>query len=449
MNNLSRRQLLKHGVAVAAGAAAVPYFIPSGILACGGTPGPNDRIGIGCIGVGRRATMLLDQLPRDGRLVALCDCDLAPAERYKTQRKGCWPIYQYYHDLLERRDVDAVIIGTRDFQRVLPSIHAVQAGKDVYAEKPLSLYIREGRVLVDWVCRTNRIFQVGTQQRSMVMNRIACELVRTGGLGKVKQVLAVNYTGPELSPVITEAEAEPVPSHLDWDVWLNQVSWRPYSNRRGGGGRDFNGSQMTNWGTHGIDQIQWALGMDDTGPVEMWPVTPGMSGKVEMRYANGVPLHIVLDNSPMGGGIFVCEHGKIEINRNKFTSNPKSIAEELLKKVDAVQEEIKWSDQTAKWQAQWHMQNWLDCVRTRQKPIAEVELNHRSVTVCHLANITRWVGRRLTWDPVQEQFIGDDEANAWVDRPRRKGYELPILTCENREPRQRSRGIRFRGKRSR
>ena len=127
----------------------------------------------------------------------------------------------------------------------------------------------------------------------------------------------------------------------------------------------------------------------------------------------------------MGRRIFVCEKGKIEVNRNKFTSNPKEIAVELLKKVDEVEEERKWSDQTALWQAQWHLQNWIDCIRTRQRPTADVEIGHRSISVCHLANITRWVGRRLKWDPVQEVFLNDDEANRFADRPRRKGYELP------------------------
>ncbi len=422
MKTLSRRQLLKRSAALAAAAVSAPFVIAPGILGANGRPGPNDRIGIGGIGIGGRARMLLDQLPEDGRIVALCDCDLAAANFYKNQKKADWPIHQQHRDLLARKDIDAVIIGTKEFQRVLPSIHAVQAGKDVYAEKPLSLYIREGRVLVDWVRKTNRIFQVGTQQRSMTMNRIACELVRTGGLGKLREVLAFNLPGPNESPVITKSE--PIPDGLDWDVWLNQAAWRPYTKTRGGGGRDFDGNEMTNWGAHGLDQVQWALGTDGTGPVEMWPVTAGPSGKVEMRYSSGVPLRFI-DTGPWGGAVFVGEKGRLEIDRNKFASDPPEIAAELLKKVDAVQEEKKWSDQTALWQARWHMQNWLDCIRTRERPVADVEINHRSVTVCHLANITRWVGRRLEWDPVKERFVNDDEANRWADRPRRKGYELP------------------------
>ena len=180
-------------------------------------------------------------------------------------------------------------------------------------------------------------------------------------------------------------------------------------------------------GRHGLDQIQWAMGMDESGPVEMWPQTQVRNGQIAMRYANGVEVHFVREEKmgPMGGAIFIGEKGKIEINRNLFRSNPKDIAAELLKKVDVLAEERKWSDQTALWQARWHIQNWLDCIRSRQKPVADVEIGHRSISVCHLANITREAARRLHWDPAKELFVGDDAANRLLDRPRRKGYELP------------------------
>jgi hypothetical protein len=160
--------------------------------------------------------------------------------------------------------------------------------------------------------------------------------------------------------------------------------------------------------------------------VELRPVTPGPNGKVEMRYADGVPVRFVLERGPTGGAIFVGEKGKLEINRNKFTSNPKEIALELLKKVDAPEEERKWDDKTALWQARWHLQNWLDCIRTREKPVADVEIGHRSISICHLVNITRQLGRTQKWDPVRERFVGDDEADKLVDHLRRKGYELPM-----------------------
>jgi predicted dehydrogenase len=290
------------------------------------------------------------------------------------------------------------------------------------------LYIREGRVLVDAVRKHNRIFQVGTQQRSMAINRVACELIRTGGLGKVLEVRAINYTGPDTPPAQGLGE-QPVPAGLDWNVWLNQAAMRPFHQDWTGWmrWRDFSGGEMTNWGAHGIDQIQCALGTDDTGPVEMRPLSSGSNGQVAMKYANGVPVNFVIEpgKGPMGGAVFICEKGKLEINRNKIASNPPEIAAELLKKLDVAEEERKWSDELALWQARWHMQDWLDCIHSRKTPIADVEIGHRSVTICHLANITRAIGRPLKWDPKREQFDGDSEANALVERPRRPGFELP------------------------
>ena len=422
MSKITRRSLLK--ASAAASSIAIPYFIPSGVLAADGKPGANDRVTIGAIGVGTRGSLLLDQLPDGAQLVALADCNMPRAEQYKSQRAGDWPVYQDYQRILERKDIDAVVIATQEFQRVLPSIHACQAGKDVYAEKPLSLYVREGRVLVDAARKYDRVFQVGTQQRSMAMNRIACKLIRDGGLGKVQKVLAPCYPG-SASPPTDFGPESPIPAGLNWDAWLNQASMRPFNDSWGGGGRDLSGGEMTNWGAHGVDQIQWALGTDDTGPVEMRPMSEGQNGKVAMRYASGVPIEFSLEQGPYGGAIFVCEKGKLEINRNKFTSNPPEIAIELLKQVEEAEEELKWSDQTALWQAKWHIQNWIDCIRSREKPVADVEIAHRSVSVCHLANITRWMNRPLTWDPVAESFVSDDEANQYVNRTRRAEYELP------------------------
>jgi predicted dehydrogenase len=402
-------------------------FVPASVLGRENKPGANETIGIGAIGVGGRARLLLEQLPEEGRIVALCDCNLPRAEAFKADKQGDWPVYQDYRKLLDRKDVDAVIVGTGEFQRVVPCIHAAMAGKDIYAEKPLTLYIREGRVLVDAVRRHQRVFQVGTQQRSMAINRLGCALVRSGRLGKVKEVRAFNYPAAEPAPA-KPFPAESVPPGLDWDTWLNQAAFRPYNPQWMGWmrWRDFAGGEMTNWGAHGVDQVQWALGMDDTGPIEIWPITDGPNGQVGMRYANGVELKFILDRGPMGGAVFTCENGKLEINRNKVTSNPPEIAAELLKQVDVAEEERKWSDELALWQARWHMQNWLDCIRSRELPVADVEIGHRSITVCHLANIARQWGRPLKWNPVEEQFAGDENADALVDRPRRKGYELPV-----------------------
>lgn len=389
-----------------------------------------DRVRVGAIGVGGRAALLLDQLPEGAEIVALCDCNLPRAEAYKARRQADWPVYQDYRRLLDRKDIDAVLVATGEFQRVLPCIHACQAGKDVYTEKPLTLYIREGRVLVEAVRKYQRIFQVGTQQRSMEMNRVACELVRSGGLGKVLEVRAMNYGGARGAPE-TPLAGQPVPEGLDWNVWLNQAADRPYHPDWMGWmqWRDFAGGEMTNWGAHGVDQIQWALGMDETGPVELRPLSAGPNGQVAMKYANGIEVRFVLEpgHGPMGGAVFVCERGKLEINRNKYVSNPPEIAAELNQRLDVAEEERKWSDELALWQARWHLENWLDCIRTRERPVADVEIGQRSVTVCHLANIVRAVGRPLRWDPAAEVFARDAEANALVDRPRRSGFELPAV----------------------
>ena len=422
----TRRQFLQ-AAGTAAASFGFPYIIPRSALAAPGRPGANERIGIGAIGVGNRGKLLLEQLPPDAQIVALADCNTPRAESFKTKAKGGWPVTSDYRPLLERKDVDAVVVATGEFQRVLPCIHACQAGKDVYAEKPLTLYVREGRVLVDVVRKTERILQVGTQQRSMAMNRIACELVRSGGLGQVREVRAINYPGATASPA-EPFPMEPVPPGLDWNIWLNQAAERAYNSKWMGWmrWRDFAGGEMTNWGAHGVDQIQWALGMDATGPVELWPETPGPNGQVTAKYASGVEVKFMIEpgRGPMGGAVFVCEKGKLEINRNKFSSNPPEIAADLLKQVDVTEEERKWSDSLALWQARWHMQNWLDCIRTRELPVADVEIGHRSVTVCHLVNLTRAVGRRLRWDPAAERFV-DEEANKLLDRPRRAGFELP------------------------
>jgi len=420
---LSRREFFERTTPWAATAVAAPYLVPSGVLAAAGTPGANDRVIVGVIGIGGRSGLLIDQLPEGARIASVADCFLKRCHDAAARRKANWRIHQDHRKLLDEKDVDAVIVGTHDHGRVLPSIHACQAGKDVYAEKPLTVYIAEGRALASAVRKHRRVFQVGTQQRSMEMNRCACEFVRGGGLGKIKLVQGINYPGPNRYTGLPE---EPIPEGLNWDAWLGPTELRPYSRALQFGWmgwRDYSGGEMTNWGAHGLDQIQWALGMDDTGPVEVWPLTEGTSGAVAYRYANGITVRLDLTRGPSGGAIFTGEHGKIEINRNKFTTNPKDLIKELPRQEDV----DKWRDEVALWQARYHMQNWLDCIKTRQKPVADVEIGHRSISVCHLANIARELGRQLRWNPAKEQFVDDAEANCLVSRPRRKGYELPEL----------------------
>ncbi|HID76435.1 MAG TPA: Gfo/Idh/MocA family oxidoreductase, partial [Planctomycetaceae bacterium] len=396
----------------------------------------NDRIGLAGIGVGRQGSGLMHAAARSGqaRIVAIADVNLPRAEE-RAKKLGAQVACQDYRKLLDRTDVDAIMTATPDHWRALVCIHACQAGKDIYAEKPMTLTIREGRLMVQAVRKYKRVFQTGSQQRSMAANRHGCELVRNGRIGKVHTVIGHNYP----SPWECALPGQPVPQGLDWDMWCGPtepVGYHPdlYAPRANPGWisfRPYSGGEMTGWGSHGLDQIQWALGTDETGPVEIWtegePFDPPTYAAPESRargdrlcshpmifyrYANGVTVK--LDNGNPGGAIFVGDEGKIEIFRGRVTSNPPEIAEDP---VTDARIRLYRSDN--------HLQNWLDCIRTRQRPVADVEIGHRSATLCHLGNIARWLGRRLRWDPVQEIFPDDPEANSYLDRARRKPYQLP------------------------
>jgi predicted dehydrogenase len=416
----SRRAFLQHGVVAATTAVAIPYLLPHGLLAAAGRVGANDRVILGFVGTGKRARQLMDQIPAAGKVVSIADCYLKHAEDACQQNKADWKIYQDYRQMFDKEKLDAVFVVTPDHGRALPCIRACQAGLDVYAEKPLTVTIAEGRAIVNAARKYQRVFQVGSQQRTMEVNRFACELVRSGALGKIHTVLSVNHTGPKRYG--NDLPEQPIPEGDDWDVWCGPTELRPFNETLQSKWMtwwDYSGGEMTNWGAHGIDQVQWALGTSDTGPVEIWPVTEGRSGKVSMRYANGVEVRLELDKGPRGGAIFIGENGKIEINRNKCTANPP----ELIKDLPPPAVADIWEGEG--WIARPHIQNWLDCVRIREKPNADVEIGHRSISVCHLANIARQLGRHLHWDPQNETFPGDDEANGCLTRPRRKGYELP------------------------
>ena len=416
----TRRDFLR-AVPIVAGAAA-PLFVPRHVLGAPGAPAASDKAQIGVIGVGNRAGLLIDQLPEQAQIVSVADCWMDRCEAAAAKRKARWRMHHDYRKLLDEKELDGVIVGTTDHGRVLPCIHACMAGKDVYAEKPLTVYIGEGRVLVRAVRKYKRVFQVGSQQRSMAMNRIACDFVRNGGLGKVHTVQGVNYTGPGRYTGLPE---EPCPGTLNWDMWLGQTPLRPYNKKLHTGWMswwDYSGGEMTNWGAHGLDQIQFGLGTDGTGPVELWPLTDGPKGSIGFKYANGVTVRLELPQGPlMGGAIFIGEKGKVEVVRNNFKTDPVGLITEMPK-----QEDIdKWRDEVALWQARFHIENWLDCIKTRKTPIADVEIGHRSISLAHLANITRDLNRKLRFDPAKERFPDDKEADKLVHRARRKGYELP------------------------
>jgi predicted dehydrogenase len=244
-------------------------------------------------------------------------------------------------------------------------------------------------------------------------------------MGKLHFVQGANYTS---SVALTEPPVEePLPRGLDWDMWLNQAPQRPYSKAlysRWMRYRDYSGGEMTNWGAHGLDQIQFALGMDETGPVEFWPLEDSSPGALAFRYANGLLVRLELPPGDVqGGAVFVGQKGRMEIIRNNFRTDPPRMVKEL----PPPEEVQKWRDEVALWQARYHMQEWLECMRSRKRPVADVETGHRSISVAHLANITRALKRRVRWDPAAERFVDDREADALLTRARRKGYELPAV----------------------
>ncbi|NLN90087.1 MAG: Gfo/Idh/MocA family oxidoreductase [candidate division WS1 bacterium] len=435
MARANRREFLGHMAAVSA-AAALPAILPSTVLARDGRVAPNEKIGIAGIGVGRQGQAILAQAAASEktRIVAVADA-YWPRAQEVAAKYGC-AAYQDYQDLLARDDVDAILTATPDHWRALVVIHACQAGKDVYAEKPMCHTIREGRLMVEAVRKYGRVLQTGSQQRSMEPNRRGCELVLNGAIGRIRRVIAANYPSPWLCGL----PAQDVPQGLDWDMWFGPTQPRSFHTdiftpRANPGWISFvewSGGEMTGWGSHGFDQVQWALGMDEYGPLEIWTEGPDFdpptyteptgrgpgeaatsSPKVFMRYPGDTVME--LGDGPPGGAVFIGDEGTIRIDRNVVTSDPPEIAE------------CAMADPTVPlYVSDNHMENWLECIYSREKPVCDVEIGHRSSTICHLGNIARWVGRHVRWDPVAERF-DDEEANRHLDRPRREGYELPRI----------------------
>ena len=404
----------------AASAAPLFHYVPARAF------GANQRLQIAFIGVGGRAQWLLKNEKYPGTdIVAVADCYLPRCDQAaKILPEGQrWRKYQDYRRLLEKEKLDAVFVETTTHARTLISIQAMQAGLEVYAEKPMTLTIAEGRILANAVKKYNRVLQCGTQQRSIPINAWASKMVRDGALGKVHTVVACNFEPPkrwEPKP------GQPVPEGLDWDQWCNQTELRPYHKdlqTRWAWWWDYDGAGqswgVTGWGTHALDQVQCALGTDDTGPVEIWPEEKGEQCRVTMRYSSGTLLKLEgpkRDHADLGA-IFLGDKGAIEIKRGTVDAVP----HELLKNAPEITPEGPGEDK-------WHIENFLECIRTRKQTNAHVEAAHRATTVCYLVNICRDLGRKLRWDPQAEKFPGDEEANAMLSRPRRKGYELPATT---------------------
>lgn len=428
----NRRQFLKVSAAL-----SCPLVIAPRARATMASPGANDRIRVGLIGAGFRARDLLKESPLELDYVSVADCDLRQIAAYRTWvqetlpgrlPESC-PQYQDYRAMFDRERLDAVVVATTTHARTLICLHAMQAGLDVYAEKPLTLTIEEGQYLMRAERRYGRVFQTGTQQRSIAINNFASDLVRDGAIGRVHTVECPNFLGPEVPTA--PLPAEPTPAEMNWDMWCHQTELVPYSpslhpglglwgrwRAYDGGGL---GWGVTGWGAHAFDQVQRALGTDDTDPEEVWPEGDGVNCPVTLRYPGGTKLTLSIPQGkgPGLGAIFVGDQGKIEINRNRVASNPV----ELVQGAPPPEDRGEYDSI-----AERHLQNWADCIRSREKPVAHAEVGHRTQVICHLINICRELGRPLKWDPVKEEFAGDDQANALRSRPRRTGYELPDIS---------------------
>jgi hypothetical protein len=402
----------------AAGAATLglsivaPRILTHGVLAAP----PSNRLSTGHIGVGGMGS---GHLRGDG--IAAADVSFPRAEAAaRKMAKGC-AVYQDYRRILDRKDIDAVIIATPDHWHALTSIHAMEAGKDIYCEKPASLTIQEGRAMVTAARRYGRVFQVGSQQRSGAEFIKAVELVRSGKIGKLKHILVCIGGGPTST---WEPDADP-PAGLNWGFWLGPAPYVPYNPKRCfytfRWFWDYSGGKMTDWGAHHNDIAQWGNNTEFTGPIEIdgrgrfpddGPFETCTWFEVNYKYANGVTLRTQSDGP--NGITFYGTTGEVFVSRGKISSRP----------ADIVKRAIGPDDVRVRRARNGHKAEWEECIKTRELPNADIEIGHRSCTVCHLGNISIRLGRKLRWNPDTEQFVDDEEANRWLGRPMRPPWAL-------------------------
>ncbi len=429
----NRRQFLKASAAV----AAAPTIVPSTVFAKPGEPAPSDRVVVGSIGtgdLGRRHHLANKLLPNKRiEVAAVCDVDRNHRDQAakdvldRTGRRV--EAYKDFRDLCDRQDIDAVLIAVPDHWHALASIYAMEAGKDVYCEKPLTLTIDEGKKMVEAARRYGTVFQTGSQQRSDRRFRLACELVRNNKVGKLQRV-DTHIGGIDSGN--WQAPTTP-PPELDWNFWLGPAPYADYSpNRCHYQFRwfsDYSGGKMTDWGAHHNDIAQWGIGADGSGPVkvkgsgtyhENGPHDVPGEFDVQYTYANGVELHC---HSQGENGIkFTGADGWVFVSRGRIEI---SVGGKNLKDYDAIVKEFSPDSFATKlYVSNDHHENWLDCIKSRERPICDVEIGYRSVTVCHLGNIAIKLGRELNWNPEKEQFAGDDQANLLVSKPMRAPWHV-------------------------
>jgi predicted dehydrogenase len=444
--HVTRRRFLQ----AAAAALAAPAVVPASALGQDGAAPPSERITLGLVGIGAmgqghlRCFLGFD----DVQVVGVCDVDQWRRDRagqlaeetYASRRaegtyRGC-DASNDLRDLVDRDDIDAVVVATGDNWHAAASVLAMRGGKDVYCEKPVSLTIREARAIADAAERYQRVVQIGLQQRSAPEFQRACALVRQGAIGAVDTV----YVGFPGTSSDVNLPPEPVPDGLDWDLWLGPAPWRPFNARFHRVGpppgvvpwhfcRDFGGGNLTSNAVHAFDVVQWGLGMDRGGPVEVVPPETGRVPCLTYKYPGGVTLRVTwkLDHPeypvPAGwdrnttirnfGALFVGERGWVHVGREGFLE---CFPKEIL--VDAP----RWPEHRQA--VRGHQRGWLDAIRTRGPTLCDAEAGCRSTIVSHLGCIAHWTGRALRWDPPSERFLDDDEAQRMTWRPMRPPWGM-------------------------
>lgn len=442
-SSFTRRDFVRSSALLGTAMFAAPAFVPSTVL---GQNAPSKRVTLGIIGCGNQCSVDLPEFLKmpDVQVVAVCDVNKASygykndkqflgrepirdmiEKHYAEQKrsglyKGC-AIYSDYRELLARKDIDAVAIITPDHWHAIMTIDAAAAGKDIYCQKPLTLTVRDGQEMIKAVRRHKRILQTGSQYRSNATIRKACELVRNGYLGKIKRVETYvaenNFKGP--GPGWKEA---PVPAGFDYNFWLGPAPAAPYHPDRCLYRfrfiLDYSGGQTTNFGAHSNDIVQWALGMDDSGPVEYSDLGSEFPAKGDLfntptkvafraRYANGIDLDCITHKLSFGAR-FEGSDGWLFVNGRKMDVSAPALAKISLKSGDT---RLPVSEN--------HYRNFIDCVKSRKDPIEPVEAGHRTANLCHLGNAAMLFKRTIRWDPKKETAIGDDEANRFLNRPPR------------------------------
>ena len=442
---ISRRSFIRNCTTAAAATGLPLWFLEREMALAAPAPkrpGPNERPGIALVGCGGMGRGDANNAQRFGDIVAVCDVDKGHVEAAAKQFTKDGKTPAKFHDLrkvMERDDVHVVIQGTPDHWHTLVNLAAVKSGKDVYGEKPLTLTIDEGRQLVKAVRANQAVLQTGTQQRSDRNFRLACELVRNGRIGKLKQINVYLPAGLREGPFASS----PVPAGLDWDRWLGQAPKVDYVKQRCHTTfrfwLEYSGGTMTDWGAHHNDIARWAAGFDGPTSVEAKVLAEPIPGgyttiseyEVTFLYPNGVPqvVRTTRDDSIFGGVVnkegqrngirFEGEDGWIWVTRGNLNASREEIIATPLPD-GATRLEVSGD----------HMGNFFDCVRSRKDPIAKVEVGHRSASMCHLAAIAMRLRRKLQWDPEKEQFIGDGaaEANGFVAREMRKPYDYSFIS---------------------